>query len=117
MNNVISFQKYQVNKILENNLKNKPLTKKVEIASDISVFSSPEEDSAFYDLVKEWPCFKGIDHNISLLELFDLYYDDGLNPAQDYVLEFMFHLHDPNSSFDVSNALYAWNEMIAIFLY
>ncbi len=80
---------------------NKPL--------DTSIFSE-DEDHAFLCLLKEWPCFRLIDENIDLQELFELYYDDELTQAQDCVLEFMFHMHDPDSNFDISNALYTWND-------
>ena len=39
-----------------------------------------------------------------------MYYDDELTTQQDYVLEYLFHMHDPKSSFDIANALYTWGE-------
>ncbi len=76
---------------------------------DTSIFSE-DEDRAFLTLLKEWPCFQLLAPDIDLQELFELYYDDELTQAQDCVLEFMFHMHDPDSTFDISNALYNWNE-------
>jgi hypothetical protein len=76
---------------------------------DTSIFLE-EEDSAFLSLLKEWPCFHNLEESINLQQLFEFYYDDELNPSQDCVLEFMFHMHDPDSCFDISNALYTWNE-------
>lgn len=75
---------------------------------DTSIFIE-DEDHAFLSLLKEWPCFKDLDDCIDLQQLFELYYDDELNQSQDCVLEFMFHMHDPDSSFDISNALYTWD--------
>ena len=75
---------------------------------DTSIFSE-EEDRAFLALLKEWPCFQTLAYEIDLQQLFELYYDDELTQSQDCVLEFMFHMHDPDSSFDISNALYTWN--------
>lgn len=76
---------------------------------DTSIFSE-EEDQAFMALMKEWPCFQPLDPDVDLQQLFELYYDDELTQSQDCVLEFMFHMHDPDSSFDISNALYTWND-------
>jgi hypothetical protein len=76
---------------------------------DTSIFSE-DEDKAFLALIKEWPCFHALEVDIDLQQLFELYYDDELSQAQDCVLEFMFHMHDPDSTFDISNALYTWNE-------
>ncbi len=39
-----------------------------------------------------------------------MYYDDELTTQQDYVLEYLFHMHDPKSAFDIANALYSWGE-------
>ncbi len=71
---------------------------------------SDEEDEAFLELIKEWPCFIDDIHDCNLHQLFELYYDDKLTLSQDCVLEFMFHMHDPDSSFDIGNALYTWDE-------
>ena len=75
---------------------------------DTSIFSE-DEDRAFMALMKEWPCFQRLDPDVDLQQLFELYYDDELTQSQDCVLEFIFHMHDPDSSFDISNALYTWN--------
>lgn len=76
---------------------------------DTSIFSE-DEDKSFLALIKEWPCFYLLDPDIDLQQLFELYYDDELTEAQDCVLEFMFHMHDPDSAFDIGNALYTWKE-------
>lgn len=76
---------------------------------ETSLFSE-DEDAIFLSLLKEWPCFKNIEDNFELQEIFEMYYDDELNQSQDCVLEFMFHMHDPDSTFDISNALYTWGE-------
>ena len=74
------------------------------------LLSSQKEDKAFLELVCEWPCFNSVHADTSLQELLEMYYDDELNISQDYVLEYLFHMHDPKSSFDIANALYTWNE-------
>lgn len=71
---------------------------------------SPQEDEAFMDLILEWPCYEGFERTTSLTELFELYYDDELSLSQDCALEFMFHMHDPESTFDIGNALYTWDK-------
>lgn len=76
---------------------------------DTSIFSE-EESKAFISLVSEWPCFQCLEPGIPLQEIFELYYDDELSQSQDCVLEFIFHMHDPDSCFDISNALYNWDE-------
>lgn len=76
---------------------------------DTSIFSE-DEDNTFLSLLKEWPCFRFIEDSVDLQQLFELYYDDELTQSQDCVLEFMFHMHDPDSNFDISNALYTWND-------
>lgn len=75
-----------------------------------STMFSEEEDQAFMALVREWPCFAELESPLSLEELFELYYDDELSQSQDCALEFIFHMHDPDSRFDISNALYTWEE-------
>ena len=69
---------------------------------------SPQEDEAFVDLILEWPCYNGFCKDITLPQLFEKYYGDELSLSQDCALEFMFHMHDPESSFDIANALYTW---------
>ncbi len=71
---------------------------------------SPQEDEAFLELVQEWPCFQNLARAMTLNDLFHLYYDDDLTLAQDCALEFMLHMHDAESSFDIGNALYTWEE-------
>jgi len=70
---------------------------------------SAEDDEAFLHLLSEWPCFQGFQPQ-SLQQLFDLYYGDKLSMAQDCVIEFMLHMHDADSSFDIGHALYTWGE-------
>ena len=76
---------------------------------DTCIFSEGD-DAAFLDLLREWPCFYPIDSKLSLEEILELYYEDELTLAQDCVIEFLFHMHDPDSTFDISNALYTWEE-------
>lgn len=117
MDNVINFpsqRKHQgLPQLLDKNLAEKIALEKNQRQDnkpvDFSIFSSGE-DSAFMDLIKEWPCFHFLDEDTDLQELFDRYYDDELTQSQDCVLEFMFHMHDPDSAFDISNALYTWEE-------
>src|SRR3989338_5518466 len=71
---------------------------------------SAKEDQAFLELIKEWPCFKELDQSLDLPQIFDMYYDDELVLSQDCVIEFLFHMHDPDSIFDIGNALYTWEE-------
>lgn len=68
------------------------------------------EEGAFLSLIKEWPCFRNHDPDIDLSQLFEQYFDDELTLSQDCALEFMFHMHDPESTFDIGNALYTWDE-------
>lgn len=71
---------------------------------------SQKEDQAFRKLLFEWPCFQELDISTSLAQVFESYYDDELTLAQDCVIEFLSHMHDPDSVFDISNALYTWSE-------
>lgn len=71
---------------------------------------SQKEDEAFLELLTEWPCYNNLDQKLSLYQLFELYYGDELTLAQDCALEFMFHMHDPKSAFDIGNALYTWDK-------
>ncbi len=73
------------------------------------VFTSGE-DHAFLELIREWPCFQGTPPDLSLEELLQSYYDDELDLAQDCVIEFMFHMQDGSSPFDIGNALFTWDE-------
>ncbi len=104
MSNVISFPK-----------KTPADTEKVpldalDLEESTPVLSSVEEDNAFLSLIREWPCFVYLDPDINLQGVFELYYDDELNLSQDCVLEYMFHMNDPNSSFDIATALYTWSD-------
>ena len=108
MDNVINFPSHRRLPSLQNvSEKIKTLDDKHPI--DTSIFSSGE-DAAFMDLIKEWPCFHYLESDTDLQELFERYYDDELTQAQDCALEFMFHMHDPDSAFDISSALYTWEE-------
>mgnify|MGYP001161367074 CR=1 FL=1 len=77
---------------------------------DLSVFSSIEEDKVFLSLIHEWPCFGSIDKSLDLQRLLELYYDDELTSSQDCTLEFLFHMNDPKSAFDIGTALYTWED-------
>ena len=76
---------------------------------DTSIFANGD-DQLFIDLLKEWPCFQELQDDLDLQRVFEQYYDDELSLSQDCVLEFIFHMYDPDSSFDISNALYTWEE-------
>ena len=89
-------------------LANLPL--KESVPAEGAILSSHDEDQAFLDLVHEWPCFQELEPVGSLHELFELYYDDELTLSQDCVLEFVFHMHDPSSAFDIGNAIYTWEQ-------
>ena len=78
------------------------------LSPDLKELSSSEKE-AFVDLIFDWPCFKEFDHSINLQDILNMYYEDELNLSQDCVLEFLFHMHDPDSSFDIGNALYTWS--------
>lgn len=87
-----------------------PAPPKVPNVDELSVFSSRKEDDVFLSLIHQWPCFAVIDKNLNLQEVLDLYYEDELTLAQDCTLEFLFHMNDPKSSFDIGTALYTWTE-------
>jgi len=70
---------------------------------------SKSEDDAFLHLIREWPCFREIEET-DLHQVFEQYYEDELTMAQDCVLEFLFHMREPDSFFDIGNALYTWEE-------
>ena len=110
MGNIIKFPENKS----RDNLKHTPSTSKVENEQLSDVYSplllSQEEDKVFLEIVLQWPCFKEVSTNISLQELLEMYYDDELSVSQDYALEYLFHMHEPNSSFDIANALYTWGE-------
>ena len=76
---------------------------------DTAIFSNGE-DKAFMALIREWPCFQHLEPDVELQCIFEQYYDDELDEPQDCVLEFVFHMHDPDSVFDIGNALYTWDE-------
>ena len=77
---------------------------------NISSFEDKKQEKAFENLLREWPCYTGMSLDLVLEEILDMYYDDELTVQQDYVLEYLFHMHDPKSSFDIANALYSWGE-------
>ena len=76
---------------------------------DTSIFEQGD-DQLFLDLILQWPCFQELDEEFTLQSLLEAYYDDELSLSQDCVLEFLFHMHDPDSVFDISNALYTWEQ-------
>ena len=86
-----------------------PLSHREEITSTQWVISE-EDDKAFLHLLTEWPCFESFDAPQSLAELFQQYYDDKLTLSQDCVIEFMLHMHDADSAFDIGHALFTWEE-------
>lgn len=71
---------------------------------------SPDEDPAFMELIREWPCFRNVADYLTLNQLFQKYREGALNLAQDSTFEFMLHMHDPDSPFDIGHALYNWDE-------
>ena len=76
----------------------------------IANFSDKKQEQAFANLLKEWPCYTTFNQKLDLEAILEMYYDDELSVQQDYVLEYLFHMHDPKSSFDIANALYSWSE-------
>ena len=104
MNNLIKFPgkfSSKLSSVTQENL---------DLNEELSILDSKEEDEAIFLLLKEWPCFQNIEPDESLTDIIDRYYDDELTPSQDCVIEFIFHMHDPSSSFDIPNALYCWGE-------
>lgn len=93
-------------------LKNqKELTNSVILQNTtVSDYRDEEQGQAFFNLVKEWPCCNSLNSQLNLESILEMYYDDELTTQQDYVLEYLFHMHDPKSSFDIANALYSWSE-------
>ena len=77
---------------------------------NISSFEDKKQEKAFENLLREWPCYTSMNPSYALEEILEMYYDDELTVQQDYVLEYLFHMHDPKSSFDIANALYSWGE-------
>ena len=69
---------------------------------------SESEDDAFLHLIREWPCFCMWEEGTDLHQIFEQYYEDRLTMSQDCVLEFLFHMREPDSFFDIGNALYTW---------
>lgn len=96
----------------ENSREQQELESKTSSPEDpsISSFEDKKQEQAFANLLKEWPCYSGLGNHISLETILEMYYDDELSVQQDYVLEYLFHMHDPKSSFDIANALYSWGE-------
>ena len=80
-----------------------------ECPAETGLIAEKEED-AFLDLLREWPCFSRLRSKITFRDLIDLYYDDELSLSQDCAIEFMLHMRDPNSLFDIGNAIYTWDE-------
>ena len=87
------------------------LRDKIEKAeSEASVLSSPYHDQMFLKLLREWPCYGSFERDLRLSDLLEYYYDDELTLSQDCALEYMFHMQDARSAFDIANALYTWDE-------
>ena len=53
---------------------------------------------------------KELDEEFTLQSLLEAYYDDELSLSQDSRSRVSFHMHDPDSVFDISNALYTWEQ-------
>jgi hypothetical protein len=115
MGEIIKFPSRRISSSSCSNLvrNNDKFKTKVDLSSDSEgktpIFSQ-QEDEAFLELVQEWPCFQNLPASMTLQDLFQLYHDDELTLAQDCALEFMLHMHDPESTFDIGNALYTWEE-------
>ena len=110
MDNIIEFPEDKKNK---KNRSHNQSNNKQQILNDTlhsPMLISDEEDKIFLEIIKEWPCFKELSQNLSLQEILEMYYDDELNVSQDYAIEYLFHMHEPNSPFDIANALYTWGE-------
>ena len=106
MNNLIKFPgKYSIKPSKE-----APKEEELDLNQNLSILDSKEEDAAVFSLIREWPCFQHISNEMTLSDLTQLYYDDELTPSQDLVIEFIFHMNDVSPHFDISNALYTWDE-------
>ena len=71
---------------------------------------SEKDDEAFFHLLREWPCFQDWQLSSSLAGLLRLYYEDKLTLPQDCAIEFMLHMHNPDTAFDIGHALYTWED-------
>ncbi|MCB9229068.1 MAG: hypothetical protein H6618_05595 [Deltaproteobacteria bacterium] len=71
---------------------------------------SEEDDEAFLQLLKEWPCFQDLVAPPTLSDLLRFYYEDRLTLPQDCALEFMLHMHNASTIFDIGYSLYTWDE-------
>ena len=67
-----------------------------------SYLSSRENDYQFFILLKKWPCFFGMQDHITFHDILEMYYNNELNPSQNYVLEYLFHMHDSTVHFDIA---------------
>jgi hypothetical protein len=115
MKNIINFPK---NKIIPAKIKpnSKPITENISFfypkTTNKTQGNTPnkKESQAFLTLIKKWPCFKSINPNINFEKLLEAYYESELNSAQNNVIEYIFHMHDANSPFDICGSLYSWDE-------
>jgi len=106
MNNVIKFPQVRTNVYYRN-------SPEVSINSnqdETYCLTSKEDDHDLFLLLKKWPCFEQINLNLKLNDVLESYYDNELNEAQNCVIEYLFHMRDPSSSFDIAKALYVWEE-------
>ena len=82
----------------------------VNSSQESLILDSVEEEKVFFALLLEWPCFFNYSKNKSLKDVLEDYYDDKLSVSEDYAIEYMFHMHNPKSKFDISGALCTWDE-------
>jgi hypothetical protein len=109
---LINFPSQHCQSPLNDRLKEQDSENKANLQEDpsISNFEDKKQEQAFANILREWPCYSSFGNKLSLENILDMYYDDELSVQQDYVLEYLFHMHDPKSSFDIANALYSWGE-------
>ena len=105
MNNVIKFPQ----------VKNTDCHKSSEITLHSSqdnmwCLTSREDDRDLFLLLKKWPCFISINTRVQFRDILESYYESELNESQNCAIEYLFHMRDPSSSFDIAKALYTWSE-------
>ena len=75
-----------------------------------SILGTLLENKDFTEMIAEWPCFDGLMKTLSLNQIQEKYFEDDLTLAQDFALEYMLHMYDPRSHFNLGNAFYAWSK-------
>ena len=122
MKNILKFPKKTFTEKSNNYLKDSKIKMSKSYEQNLSLFHtkkrqnknknipSNEENANFFKLLKKWPCFNYLDQNISFEILLENYYDNNLNSAQNHVIEYLFHIHDAKSPFDIIGSLNAWGE-------